>query len=129
MLNNSCLRRTLIMIMIPVSISIGLQQTPFTSLSFMRISYFPNCESSRKSTYEVSYHCKIHKVSLYETFYVHSTSKNASLDATVSEIQKTCNAVQGSSHLSVFPKKNFFLFMEFAFYAFWSPQNQQNCSK
>lgn len=39
----------------------------------------------QQSTYEVSYHCKIHEVSLFASFYVHSTSKNASLDATVSE--------------------------------------------
>ena len=29
----------------------------------------------------------------------------------------------------MFQKNVYVLFMEFAFYAFWSPQNQQNCSK
>lgn len=101
-LNNSCSRRTLIMIMIPVSISIGLQQTPSTSLSFMRISYLPNCKSSRQSTYEVSYHRKIHEVSLCESFYVHSPSKNASLDATVSDILKTCDKFICSAGLEPF---------------------------
>lgn len=101
-LNNSCLRRTLIMIMIPVSISIALKQTPSTSLSFIRISYFPNCKSSRQSTYEVSYHRKIHEVSLCESFCVHSPSKNASLDSTVSDILKTCDKFICSTGLERF---------------------------
>lgn len=131
-LNNSCSRRTLIMIMIPVSISIALKQTPSTSLSFIRISYFPNCKSSRQSTYEVSYHRKIHEVSLCESFYVHSPSKNASLDSTVSDILKTCDKFICSTGLErfvCFEKKYFVLFIEFAFCGFWSPQNQQSCSK
>lgn len=119
------------MIMIPVTISIGLQQIPSTSLDVLHVNFVFSKLQIQQSTYKVSYHRKIHEVSLCEFFYVHSTSKNAFLDATVRLVKyrKPVMQYRAQAFVCVSKKTIFFPFMGFAFYSFWSQQNQQNCSK